>query len=227
MIPYLFPSRSPQGHGVTGSRDQLSHSSVNLIDSNQQEYQDYQNKIEVIHKGHQYRHVIFLNFFTASPVPHLGIRADDCRSWAPPGGPGPAVPPSGEGEQHSQRQMEREVRGDIKGTFLSFHISHNASTWTVWKSHLSPINFSQEVEIWKARCQKEEEKGDSVRKHLSRTERELYSILQRKHEFMRGAAAPSSAAASPSVAGGAFELPISQMYSVNNSKNSSSNQPKV
>lgn len=53
---------------------------------------------------------------------------------------------------------------------------------------------------WKARCEQleavidkqkqdfelEVQKGERVREHLSRTERELYGILQRKYELMRG-----------------------------------------
>lgn len=54
-----------------------------------------------------------------------------------------------------------------------FHLNH------------SLISF-QEVEEWKKKCHQQELKADRLREHLSRTERELYGLLQRKYQIMRG-----------------------------------------
>ncbi len=53
-----------------------------------------------------------------------------------------------------------------------------------WKSHSEELG--QEINKWKAAYESEQNKGERLREHLSRTERELYGILQRKYEFMRG-----------------------------------------
>jgi cell division protein FtsL len=44
----------------------------------------------------------------------------------------------------------------------------------------------QEADEWKKRYEEQTNKTDKVRDHLNRTERELYGILQRKYQFMRG-----------------------------------------
>jgi len=46
--------------------------------------------------------------------------------------------------------------------------------------------IEEEVAKWQARFKNQETKTDRLREHLSRTEKELYSILQRKYELMRG-----------------------------------------
>lgn len=43
-----------------------------------------------------------------------------------------------------------------------------------------------EIEKWKTSFQQEKLKGDRLREQVHRSERELYGILQRKHELMRG-----------------------------------------
>ncbi|RYH20739.1 hypothetical protein EON65_22565 [archaeon] len=55
-----------------------------------------------------------------------------------------------------------------------------------WKEKCSTLE--QEIIKWKADYQAEKAKGDRLRDQLSRTERELYGILQRKYELMRGPA---------------------------------------
>ncbi|KAJ1420807.1 hypothetical protein B484DRAFT_127558 [Ochromonadaceae sp. CCMP2298] len=44
----------------------------------------------------------------------------------------------------------------------------------------------KEIENWKVAFQGEKLKGDRLREQVHRTERELYGILQRKYELMRG-----------------------------------------
>jgi len=53
-----------------------------------------------------------------------------------------------------------------------------------WKEHSEELH--KEIDAWKAAYESEQTKGARLREHLSRTEKELYGILQRKYEFMRG-----------------------------------------
>lgn len=53
-----------------------------------------------------------------------------------------------------------------------------------WKDHSEELQ--KEINAWKAAFQSEQVKGARLREHLSRTEKELYGILQKKYEFMRG-----------------------------------------
>jgi len=53
-----------------------------------------------------------------------------------------------------------------------------------WSSKCSKLQ--NEIEVLKQDCETERIKNERLREHLSRTERELYSILQRKYELMRG-----------------------------------------
>lgn len=46
--------------------------------------------------------------------------------------------------------------------------------------------LEKEIGKWQQENETQIGKSDRLREHLSRTERELYSILQRKHELMRG-----------------------------------------
>jgi hypothetical protein len=43
-----------------------------------------------------------------------------------------------------------------------------------------------EIDKWKASFRQEKLKGDRLREQVHRSERELYGILQRKYELMRG-----------------------------------------
>jgi len=45
--------------------------------------------------------------------------------------------------------------------------------------------LEKDTETWKREYESEKLKSEKLREHLSRTERELYSILQRKYELMR------------------------------------------
>lgn len=51
---------------------------------------------------------------------------------------------------------------------------------------------TKEIEYYKNLFQQEKLKGDRLREHLHRTERELYSILQRKYELMKGGSGPNT-----------------------------------
>ncbi len=53
-----------------------------------------------------------------------------------------------------------------------------------WKAKCEALE--REIANWKQQYEAQKLKGDRVREHLSRTERELYGILQRKYELMRG-----------------------------------------
>jgi hypothetical protein len=53
-----------------------------------------------------------------------------------------------------------------------------------WKAKM--IENEKDIETWKRSFEAQQMKTDRLREHLSRTEKELYSILQRKYELMRG-----------------------------------------
>ena len=55
-----------------------------------------------------------------------------------------------------------------------------------WKAKCEVLE--KEITNWKQQYDAQKLKGDRVREHLSRTERELYGILQRKYELIRGPA---------------------------------------
>jgi hypothetical protein len=63
-----------------------------------------------------------------------------------------------------------------------------------WKAKC--IALEKEIVNWKQQFEAQKLKGDRVREHLSRTERELYGILQRKYELIRG---PGSRPTGPNV----------------------------
>jgi hypothetical protein len=53
-----------------------------------------------------------------------------------------------------------------------------------WKAKCDSLE--KEILNWKEQFEAQKLKGDRLREHLSRTERELYGILQRKYELIRG-----------------------------------------
>eukprot|EP00605_Chrysophyceae_sp_TOSAG23-4_P003029 GSChrysophyteH1.ASY1.ANO1.3334.1 assembled CDS len=53
-----------------------------------------------------------------------------------------------------------------------------------WK--IKTGELEKEISIWRQSFNSQKLKTDKLREHLSRTEKELYSILQRKYELMRG-----------------------------------------
>jgi hypothetical protein len=53
-----------------------------------------------------------------------------------------------------------------------------------WKVKAGELQ--KEIETWRRNFDSQMLKTDKLREHLSRTEKELYSILQRKYELMRG-----------------------------------------
>jgi hypothetical protein len=62
-------------------------------------------------------------------------------------------------------------------------------------------NLNQEISKWKLEYEGEKLKNNKLRDHLTNTEREVYTILQRKHELMRGGGGtmgPGGAAGGPS-----------------------------
>jgi hypothetical protein len=62
-------------------------------------------------------------------------------------------------------------------------------------------SLEEEITQWKRECEKEKQRGGQLREQLSRTERELYVILQRSYELRRGGPAPGPAGNNPSSGG--------------------------
>jgi chromosome segregation ATPase len=54
----------------------------------------------------------------------------------------------------------------------------------IWKDKHEVLE--NEIKTWKREFEAEQLKGDRVREHLSRTERELHGMLQRKYELIKG-----------------------------------------
>lgn len=79
-----------------------------------------------------------------------------------------------------EHRLEHEAKANIQ---LERDI---ITTEKNWKSKCSSLE--DEIVVLKKNCEVEKVKNERLREHLSRTERELYSILQRKYEFMRGGA---------------------------------------
>ena len=59
--------------------------------------------------------------------------------------------------------------------------------------------MEREIVDWRKKYVVEEKKGDRLREQISRTEKELYSILQKKYELMRG---PGNQSAGPGLGSG-------------------------
>lgn len=64
-----------------------------------------------------------------------------------------------------------------------------------WKARCEALE--QEIEKLKAEFVVEKQKGETLRGQLSRAERELYGILQRKYELMRGPMKPGTSIGKP------------------------------
>ena len=75
----------------------------------------------------------------------------------------------------------------------------------------SCLTLKDEIEKWKMAYKQEKQKSDRFREQLSRTEREMYGILQRKYDHGRsshshkkiGMAAASGSSVAQSIAAGA------------------------
>ena len=92
-----------------------------------------------------------------------------------------------------------------------------------WKAKGEALE--REIADWKQQHDAQKLKGDRVREHLSRTERELYGILQRKYELMRGPGGrPMGGPGGGGGGGGSGGTPsISQSSSVHNIRDSTGN----
>jgi chromosome segregation ATPase len=62
--------------------------------------------------------------------------------------------------------------------------------------------LEQEIEKWKNECDGQILKTEKMKEHLSRTERELYGILQKKYEFKRPPGSKDKQATGPAGTGG-------------------------
>ena len=67
-----------------------------------------------------------------------------------------------------------------------------------WKTKCKVLE--KEITNWKEQFEAQKLKGDRVREHLSRTERELYGILQRKYELLRGPGGRPAGASAANIA---------------------------
>lgn len=92
------------------------------------------------------------------------------------------------------RDLERRLENQAKQT-----MAVEAECMAIERSWQGKCaEYEREIKKWQAEYQAEKSKGDKVREQLQRSERELYGILQRKYELMRG---PGSLR--PQAAGGA------------------------
>ena len=73
-------------------------------------------------------------------------------------------------------------------------------TERMWR--IKCASLEEDVKSSRSECEVLKTKGDRLRDHLSRTEREMYSILQRKYEIMRGPAGPAKGKSSGAGRGG-------------------------
>lgn len=76
-----------------------------------------------------------------------------------------------------------------------------------WKQKAEILD--QEIAKWKMAYDGEQVKGNRLREQLSRTEKELYGILQRKYELMRGPGTTAGGAAGVAGAGSSGGGPAS------------------
>ena len=84
-----------------------------------------------------------------------------------------------------EQRLEDEAKQNIE-------IEHECTEIErVWR--LKCEVMENNVREWKAKCERQEKKAERLREQISRTERELYGILQRKYELMRGGGAGGGA----------------------------------
>lgn len=83
----------------------------------------------------------------------------------------------------------------------------------LWKEKTEELQ--KNIEKLNTELQSEKLKNERLREHLSRTERELYGILQRKYELMRGSGRTAVADA-----GGAVKTGLSPTWESSNYKSS-------
>ncbi len=99
-----------------------------------------------------------------------------------------------------ESRLEREAKANIGLERSCVHIQNT------WRSKCEAL--SKEIEDQKREIMNEKAKSDKLRETLSRTERELYGILQRKYEYMKGPAGrpgPGPAADKGAAAGAGAE----------------------
>jgi len=77
-----------------------------------------------------------------------------------------------------EKRLEREAKQNIE---LEKKCGQIQETWEERCS-----NLEKKLENVKSEHEKDIQKNEKLREHLSRTERELYGIYQKKYEFMKG-----------------------------------------
>jgi glycerol-3-phosphate cytidylyltransferase-like family protein len=77
-----------------------------------------------------------------------------------------------------EHRLEKEAKSNIELEKECIVVETN------WSTKCNQLQ--SEIDTLKQNCETERMKNERLREHLSRTERELYSILQRKYELMRG-----------------------------------------
>lgn len=98
-----------------------------------------------------------------------------------------------------------------------------------WK--IKSENLEKEISYWKIEFETQKVKGDRLREHLSRTEREMYGLLQRKYEFMRGPAGTNKGGLNTKLSSGELEKiesisgknKINDNDDINNNNNNNTN----
>jgi chaperonin cofactor prefoldin len=107
-------------------------------------------------------------------------------------------------DEYTQLQDARKVTNHLqqrvhdletRNQFLEYQLEDDATKYMeketdcvsierIWKAKCEVIE--NEISTWKRQFEAQQLKGDRVREHLSHTERELYGMLQRKYELIRG-----------------------------------------
>lgn len=100
--------------------------------------------------------------------------------------------------EHINVDLERRLEDQAKDTMALE--TECIKIERMWKSKCELLE--NEILQWKIAHETERGKGTKLREQLSRTEKELYGILQRKYELMRGPAG-----------GGALKLPAGKQPS--------------
>lgn len=109
-------------------------------------------------------------------------------------------------EQQHQRILKLEkINVDLEGRLEEQAKQSNAveaeciAIERKWSARCQSLE--EEITQWKRECEKERQRGSQLREQLSRTERELYVILQRSYELRRGGPAPGPAGGNPPTGG--------------------------
>mgnify|MGYP000297756802 CR=1 FL=1 len=105
--------------------------------------------------------------------------------------------------EHINMDLEYRLEEETKQTVSIEHECMEVER----KWRLKCEGLEEQVEEWEKKCEQLSKKSDRLREQISRTERELYGILQRKHELMRLGGAGGGASRLGGGLGGAYGQP--------------------